>query len=623
MINGLKYCQRCCMPETTEGIEFDETGVCRACNSSEQKMHKVLVTTAITDTWGKCDDSILFIGEWCKKYNSDFLLRNREYKVVDFHWKDRHKIQDDYYNINEMYAKIIIPIVNGLNKYHNINRSVDYWEVIVGPWLLDFIAVFWDRWESLRTAVENNDVSETYIINHSIDSFTPCDYNGALELFQNDFWNHALFADILYSSSPSCIKLNKLECRDISKGVIQARPKENINQLKNKAIILIDSILGKFQKKYKVVFVSSYFDILSLIKISLKLKQIPRLHLEFNKNLDFGKFKKNRKSLVFDFPSNNSFYKAVVKMAASQIPSAYVENYSILLNESLRISTTGKIIFASTAYHTNELFKVWCAEKMEMGVKAIYSDHGGSLRSLMSNYKIVKKFDTVATWIRTKNPQWLQVPPSKLVGMNLDLYKGNDITLIGFERSRYVYRCESGPISSLVLEDYSQKQEFIYNLNLYSKSHLKIRPNPSSHSQWNLKQQYIDKFGSEIISQHGTFREAISHSSIIVCSYPQTTFFESMSSGAPTIILYIKEYWEMQVDFDDIIEELLCAKIIFYDSVKAAEHINAISKSPLIWWNSSTVVNARNNFLNQCGRVDSDWLEKWASFFNNQIQENM
>jgi ferredoxin-fold anticodon binding domain-containing protein len=33
-------------------------------------------------------------------------------------------------------------------------------------------------------------------------------------------------------------------------------------------------------------------------------------------------------------------------------------------------------------------------EKMEMGVKAIYSNHGGSFRSLMSNYKIVKKFDT-------------------------------------------------------------------------------------------------------------------------------------------------------------------------------------------------------------------------------------
>ena len=35
----LKYCVRCCMPETAEGILFDERGVCNACNSSEEKMH--------------------------------------------------------------------------------------------------------------------------------------------------------------------------------------------------------------------------------------------------------------------------------------------------------------------------------------------------------------------------------------------------------------------------------------------------------------------------------------------------------------------------------------------------------------------------------------------------------
>jgi len=34
----LQYCVRCCMPETNEGMQFDEMGVCKACRSSEQKM---------------------------------------------------------------------------------------------------------------------------------------------------------------------------------------------------------------------------------------------------------------------------------------------------------------------------------------------------------------------------------------------------------------------------------------------------------------------------------------------------------------------------------------------------------------------------------------------------------
>ncbi len=35
----LQYCVRCCMPETQEGVLFDDLGVCQACQSSEQKIH--------------------------------------------------------------------------------------------------------------------------------------------------------------------------------------------------------------------------------------------------------------------------------------------------------------------------------------------------------------------------------------------------------------------------------------------------------------------------------------------------------------------------------------------------------------------------------------------------------
>ncbi|MEK7602526.1 MAG: N-acetyl sugar amidotransferase [Patescibacteria group bacterium] len=35
----LMYCTRCCIPETQEGIDFDELGICKACRSSEQKIH--------------------------------------------------------------------------------------------------------------------------------------------------------------------------------------------------------------------------------------------------------------------------------------------------------------------------------------------------------------------------------------------------------------------------------------------------------------------------------------------------------------------------------------------------------------------------------------------------------
>lgn len=37
--DNLRYCVRCCMPETQEDITFDEMGICQACQSQEQKIH--------------------------------------------------------------------------------------------------------------------------------------------------------------------------------------------------------------------------------------------------------------------------------------------------------------------------------------------------------------------------------------------------------------------------------------------------------------------------------------------------------------------------------------------------------------------------------------------------------
>ena len=33
----LIYCTRCCLPSTSEDIGFDEMGICKACQSSEEK----------------------------------------------------------------------------------------------------------------------------------------------------------------------------------------------------------------------------------------------------------------------------------------------------------------------------------------------------------------------------------------------------------------------------------------------------------------------------------------------------------------------------------------------------------------------------------------------------------
>ena len=39
LFKNIKYCNRCCIPETWEGIEFDEYNICKICRLSEEKMN--------------------------------------------------------------------------------------------------------------------------------------------------------------------------------------------------------------------------------------------------------------------------------------------------------------------------------------------------------------------------------------------------------------------------------------------------------------------------------------------------------------------------------------------------------------------------------------------------------
>lgn len=39
LFSNIKYCLRCCLPETSEGIKFDKLGICSLCSHSEDKMN--------------------------------------------------------------------------------------------------------------------------------------------------------------------------------------------------------------------------------------------------------------------------------------------------------------------------------------------------------------------------------------------------------------------------------------------------------------------------------------------------------------------------------------------------------------------------------------------------------
>ena len=114
----------------------------------------LLITTALLNNVCFKSKNIIFLGEWCKKYSKNNVYSDESFTVIPYLWKDRKKFREDYEYLSHLYQRVLIKVSSELNSVHQVRHSLEYWRIIIGPWLLTYVAVLFDRWESIRQSTE-------------------------------------------------------------------------------------------------------------------------------------------------------------------------------------------------------------------------------------------------------------------------------------------------------------------------------------------------------------------------------------------------------------------------------------------------------------------------------------
>ncbi len=583
----------------------------------KENKENILVTAAIEDTFGT-KERIFFLGEWCKQGVDNSLWADRNHETIAFYLSDREKFKRDHDYLEQFFERVLDSLVVSLNNYHGVQHSTRYWRIILGPWLSTYIPAVWSRWESLRMAFEQYTFDKVFLLNSENELKPPLSHLEAMSCIgRSHFWNHMLYARIINECYKDDIKVIGKNYKQIT-----ANKKNDwggiVNIAKTSLKYVTDRVIRILQKEEKIVFVTSYFSLNVLARISLKLRQLPRLYTEFDENLNMKRVQTSTRRVSLGLVSDNEFESFIISNIVFDMPVSYVEGYQLIAKKANNILPNCEVIFCANAYWSNDLFKIWCAQMVNKGKKLIISEHGGSITKKYINFSHEVKISDINTvWHKPFVDNQVQLPPNKIIGRRKAKNNGNDITIVGVEVPLYVGRHHSGLSSSLVLEQFDLEAGFIDKLSLDVKARLVVRPN--SDIGWNTRGSYIDKLGPERISPYKNLIEVFDHSKLIVCTYPETTFFEAMYSGVPTILLYKKEYWEAPPEFNDLIKILEDVNILFSDSVVASNHINTIWDNPNYWWSLPEVVNAREEFFDQCGRVDDNWLDQWSDFFKEQL----
>ncbi len=555
------------------------------------------------------------LGPWC--HTADELLSGgAPAESSHYHWDDRAKLARDYDYLEKIHARALDALAPALNAHHGVTHSRRYWQILLDPWLMAWLSVSFDRWESLRLAFDG-DASFAITSEEPRDRSPPGDYSGFIDEVLANGWNDWMFSRIAeFQYAARC------DVTASGRTAVTAPPPLRPTSRAGGLARRVDGLLAKFSRRSRVAFVQSYFRPASLLKLSLALRQPPRAYLhEYPPDESLAapapRSDDAARTVRVALAAENDFEKFIAARLSLDLPGSVVEEYAALARRARAVPQQPAVIVTATAQFTNAPAKAWFAERVAAGGALVVLEHGGSFPARRELLEFEEDMaDVRVPWFAPYHPKHRQLPPSKLVGAPRPRPNASGPCLvIANESSPWTFRAHFYPMSHQCLRSFHMVCDMVDALSPAVSRHVSIRPAPDQG--WNLAKSYAAKLGEARVSRRGTLEAALAQARLIVCTYPETTFSEAMASGLPVVLVYPPEIYERHPVAFPLLEEMRRARIIFHDAAAAAAHVSAVWNDLDGWWNSTDVVAARRAFRDTALRFDGDWLREWTGFLRS------
>jgi putative transferase (TIGR04331 family) len=564
-----------------------------------------LATTALEEFWDK-SKPILFLGEWCgSSKNKNETLRC-----------DHHYSLKEYSYTIEIYERLMPIIAGWLNKIHSKSFSLRYWQIIVGPFLLWYIQVIYDRYFYLKTAYSL--YPGLYTIGLSPTSYkTPIN---TLEFFsfatEDDVWNLQLFTQLidLYFSPLEIYKDYKGKKNTVNKNIyykpitkIKLKTLKKVFQWRSKKSIGIYFCGFSNKSMYRLMF-SSGFRIFPIIKMEQELNS----H-EKNRDLDLKKRNELEKLIT-----NDEFVQLVLSTLKFNFPMNFVENYNEEDEKSEKCFPYSPDMIVAAGWNIDDNLKMWGARKAEQGVKLVDLQHGGGYGThLYSSREYLERqnCDAFISWGWKNGCDVFPAPAvsacEKTAEKKHIFYntKKNGYLWITNEVPRYLVSIDQS-LHSIEKNYLDAQVRFAKKLdkNVFSLLTIRSRPSSNGHEKLQASLPYIKiKFPKT----KDSFFDDLCLAKLVISDNLQTTFLYALAFNVPTIVFCDNVFNQINKEAKIFFNNLQSSGIYHDSPESAAEKINEIYLDPSSWWNTEIVQSARKNFCDRFIRTSSNWVSDW------------
>ena len=582
-----------------------------------------LATTALSDFWDK-SSNILFLGEWCLRYDKRNEWDGLSYKVLQYPWDDRDEMYSANLYCTQIYEAILPDISAWLNQLHGVSFSLRYWRIVIGEWLWRYIQILYDRYTCLKNSMENYNDITTILLNVK-------DYRyvvNNLEFIQfctSDIYNLQIYSQILrgfglkFPSKPYVTCLKKLKVVES----LKFNKKGLYKILTHFLFILPPSPQVVFCHTQKVPIKWLY----KLILRSL-LKYRELFFLE-DENI-VQKLTPNRalRKTFLEFDSVEPFQNVCLKIMEYSFPMVFIEGFKELRMKAMRYTRkVPKVILSTAAWRTNTTSGIYIAENVERGAKLIGIQHGGGYgitkMDPISDHEL-EVTDNFISWGWTDNKKIipLAAPFLSEKGKKHISYKKKSFIYVGNNVSRYLSCFQSLPGGPKFENYLSWQERFFLSLKHEIIKLFLVRLYPVETGWFNKLRLQDTVQGLRYDDFIVPFLKRAKESNLAVVDSNQTTFLETIGLDIPTIIFWDKSVWEIQDSAKSYFEELKEAKV-FHDSPEsAANFVNNYYAIIEEWWNNERVKQAVKRFKDNYALSSKNCVSDWDRFIQQFIREN-
>jgi putative transferase (TIGR04331 family) len=581
-------------------------------------VRRCLITTADERTW-PVNKPVVFLGEWCKRFSRKNFWEKIDSTTVPYHWDNRIQFGKDYDFLKDFHEDLLTELSSQLNNIHEVNHTVRYWRILVGPWLGIFVQILFDRWKMLKVASEQFNIDSCYVRKSSIEDLVPNDMQAFIKVFVTDTWNEAIYAQLLDLSFDD---INIHILNDVEHEYITINNKLPWKARFSNAIYTCLDVINKPLAHFDDIFIlNSCFSKVTDAKIQWNFIQFPKMW----HSITTTKVKINIESRKWKLKENNEseFARIARKMIPLHIPAIYLEGYKSLVENQKKLPwpKNPKVIFTSTSFASDDVFKAWAAGKVENKSSLVIGQHGGNFgmtpRAFLEYHQIeICDFYFSWGWSNNENPKVLPIGSLKNIGHISGYSAQGNALMVEYALPRYSYQLYSVPIASQWIDYFEDQCRFVTALPVSLQDELQVRLYKHDHG-WDQEARWKHSFPNiNFDLNNKPIKEIISKSRVYISTYNATTYLESLSWNFPTIIFWNPNHWEINDNALYYFNLLESVGIFHRTPESAAQQLIKVWDNVLDWWEDSSTQQARIAFCKQYSHISDDSIHKIQSIFS-------